>query len=58
MSNTPELRNKWDGSSNKEKFPSPKSHLNLLALELDEFIKLDELKKCLNLLEGIKKQSS
>ena len=28
------------------------------AHKVDEFIKLDELKKCLNLLEGIKKQST
>ena len=28
------------------------------AHKVDEYIKLDELKKCLNLLEGIKKQSS
>ena len=28
------------------------------AHKVDEFIKLDELKKCLNLLEGIKKRSS
>ena len=28
------------------------------AHKVDEFIKLDELKKCLSLLEGIKKKSS
>ncbi len=28
------------------------------AHKVDEFIKLDELKKCLNLLEGIKNHSS
>ena len=28
------------------------------AHKVDEYIKLNELKKCLNLLEGIKKQSS
>ena len=28
------------------------------AHKVDEYIKLDELKKCLSLLEGIKKQSS